>query len=72
MGPDNSFYYLGPENRPGYIIYGNNRTTIPMANLMKKKTEGSSSRYFTTLGGKECKWKRSPKKMEVRARVFDS
>ncbi|KAF8733950.1 hypothetical protein AX14_003521 [Amanita brunnescens Koide BX004] len=64
MGPDNSYYYLGPENRPGYIIYGNNRTNIPMANLMKKKSEGSSSRYFTTMGNRECKWKKGSKKME--------
>lgn len=65
MGPDNSFYYLGPQNRPGYIIYGNNRTSIPMANLLKKKNDGSTSRYFTTLGGRECKWKKfSAKRME--------
>ncbi|KAK2465892.1 hypothetical protein APHAL10511_001533 [Amanita phalloides] len=68
MGPDNSFYYLGPENRPGYIIYGSSPTHIPMVNLMKKKSIHSTSRYFTTLGGKEYKWKKTTtnnnKKME--------
>ncbi|KAF8625018.1 hypothetical protein AX15_005589 [Amanita polypyramis BW_CC] len=64
MGPDNAFYYLGPGNRPGYIIYGNNRSHIPMADLIKKKNEGSSSRYFTTMAGRECKWKKGSKKME--------
>lgn len=72
MGPDNSFYYLGPENRPGYVIYGNNRTNIQMANLMKKKSEGSSSRYFTTMGGRECKWKKGSGKIEVLLYTFCS
>ncbi|KAK2464839.1 hypothetical protein APHAL10511_003138 [Amanita phalloides] len=66
MGPDNSFYYLGPENRPGYIIYGNNPVHFPMVNLMKRKNDNSTSRYFATLGGKEYKWKKTNenKKME--------
>ncbi|PFH48995.1 hypothetical protein AMATHDRAFT_81533 [Amanita thiersii Skay4041] len=64
MGPDNSFFYLGPESRPGYIIYGNGRTNIPMTCCIRKKKEGSTSRYFTTLSGKEYKWRKSPTRME--------
>jgi len=42
MGPDNSYFYLGPESSAGYIVYGNNRTNIPMSFFLRPgRREGS-------------------------------
>ena len=42
MGPDNSYFYLGPESTAGYIVYGNNRTHIPMTFFLRPgRREGS-------------------------------
>ncbi|KAF8638097.1 hypothetical protein AX17_002458 [Amanita inopinata Kibby_2008] len=64
MGPDTAFYYLGPENRPGYVIYGSNKTNIKMSQLFRQNREGSKSRYFTTLSGKDYKWRKPEGRME--------
>ncbi|KAG6334330.1 hypothetical protein ID866_4754 [Astraeus odoratus] len=63
MGPENAFLYLGPSDTRGYMAYGNSEQ-IPMANHLRQKREGSSSRHFTTRTGKELKWKVSPQRME--------
>lgn len=42
MGPDNSFFYFGPGPSPGYIVYGNNRTSIPMGHFTRQRREGST------------------------------
>jgi len=42
MGPENSFFYLGPESSAGYVVYGNNRLNIGMTYFLRKgKREGS-------------------------------
>ncbi|KAF5358694.1 hypothetical protein D9758_007759 [Tetrapyrgos nigripes] len=64
MGPDNSYFYFGPEHSPGYIMYGNNLITLPMAHLSRQQREGSTSRYFTAQSGKIYKWRISPQRME--------
>ncbi|KAG5651261.1 hypothetical protein H0H81_009305 [Sphagnurus paluster] len=65
MGPVNSYFYFGPEYAPGYIIYGNNRNTIPMPYFIRQRREGSTSRYFTSQNGKDFKWRITPTRMEV-------
>ncbi|KNZ72690.1 hypothetical protein J132_02123 [Termitomyces sp. J132] len=68
MGPGKSYFYFGPEYAPGYIIYGNNRNTLPMLHFLRQHREGSTSRYFTSQAGKDYKWRISPSRMEL----FDS
>jgi len=42
MGPDNAYLYLGPESSSGYVVYGGNRTHIPMNFFLRPgKREGS-------------------------------
>ncbi|KAJ7192113.1 hypothetical protein GGX14DRAFT_380458 [Mycena pura] len=80
MGPDAAYFYFGPAvpgsamsvygagaptPSPGYVMYGNNRNSVPMAYLRRLKTEGSPSRYFTAQSGKEFKWRISPHRMEL-------
>jgi hypothetical protein len=55
MGPDAAYFYFGP-SRPsyssvygagtptptaGFIVYGNNRNSIPMGHLRRQSREGS-------------------------------
>ena len=42
MGPNNSYFYLGPNNVPGHVAYGNNTTEIHMQYLLQKRREGST------------------------------
>jgi hypothetical protein len=42
MGPDNSYFYLGPGDVPGHVAYGNNGTEIHMQYLSQQKREGST------------------------------
>lgn len=65
MGPVNSYLYFGPDNAPGYIIYGNNRNNIPMHYFIRQRREGSTSRYFTSQSGRDYKWRISPTRMEL-------
>ncbi|KAF9068146.1 hypothetical protein BDP27DRAFT_1327698 [Rhodocollybia butyracea] len=64
MGPENAYFYFGPGNTPGYIVYGNNRISLPMAHMSRQQREGSTSRYFTAQSGKHYKWRISPQRME--------
>ncbi|KAJ7729474.1 hypothetical protein B0H16DRAFT_1586836 [Mycena metata] len=79
MGPDAAYFYFGP-SRPsyssvygvgtptptsGFIVYGNNRHSIPMAHLRRQSKEGSQSRYFTAQSGRDYKWKITPNRMEL-------
>ncbi|CAA7259401.1 unnamed protein product [Cyclocybe aegerita] len=65
MGPDNSFFYLGPESTAGYIVYGNNRTNIPMSFFLRPgKQKGSLSRYFRCQNGRDYKWRIGSHRME--------
>jgi len=65
LGPERSYFFLGPHRTPGYICYGNNQTNHGMMEKFRKqKREGSSSRYFTTQSGRDYKWKISPTRME--------
>ncbi|KAG6917665.1 hypothetical protein DXG01_001640 [Tephrocybe rancida] len=65
MGPGKSYFYFGPDNTPGYIIYGNNRNTLPMPHFIRQRREASTSRYFTSQNGKDYKWRISPSRMEL-------
>ncbi|KAJ7913276.1 hypothetical protein B0H13DRAFT_1874091 [Mycena leptocephala] len=79
MGPDAAFFYFGPSRSshssiygegtptptPGFIIYGNNRNSIPMGYLQRQNRKGSQSRYFTTQSGRDYKWKIMPQRMEL-------
>ncbi|KAJ7247104.1 hypothetical protein C8J57DRAFT_1359999 [Mycena rebaudengoi] len=79
MGPDAAYFYFGPSvasqasvgasgtssPSPGYILYGNNRNSIPMAHMRRQSREGSSSRYFTAQSGKDYKWKLTDQRMEL-------
>ncbi|KZP21612.1 hypothetical protein FIBSPDRAFT_740381 [Athelia psychrophila] len=62
-GPHAAVLYFGPNNSPGRIHYGNAPEML-MWDMMVQKKESSSSRYFKSQGGKECKWKISPVRME--------
>jgi hypothetical protein len=42
MGPDKSYIYLGPNNVPGHVAYGNNGIEIGMQYLLQQKREGST------------------------------
>ncbi|KAF9523269.1 hypothetical protein CPB83DRAFT_887033 [Crepidotus variabilis] len=65
MGPDNSYFYLGPENNIGYLIYGSTSTRIPMSSMLRGgKKEGSVSRYWKGQNGSQYKWKVTPTRME--------
>lgn len=64
MGPDKSYIYLGPNNVPGHVAYGNNGTEIRMHYLLQQKREGSTSRYFMTQSGKSYKWRITSQRME--------
>ncbi|KAJ7253454.1 hypothetical protein C8J57DRAFT_1348129 [Mycena rebaudengoi] len=79
MGPDAAYFYFGPSvasysspygagaptPSPGYIMYGNNRNSIPMPYMRRQSREGSSSRYFTAQSGRDYKWKLMPQRMEL-------
>ncbi|KAJ7508842.1 hypothetical protein B0H11DRAFT_1791665 [Mycena galericulata] len=81
MGPDAAYFYFGPSvasyssvygagtptPSPGYIMYGNNRNSIPMGYMRRQNREGSPSRYFTAQSGRDYKWKITPQRMEVSA-----
>jgi hypothetical protein len=55
MGPDAAYFYFGPSRpsyssvygagtptpTPGFIVYGNNRNSIPMGHLRRQNREGS-------------------------------
>ncbi|KXN88998.1 hypothetical protein AN958_06460 [Leucoagaricus sp. SymC.cos] len=65
MGPEKSWFYLGPGNIPGYVCYGNNPSHHGMMEkFRKRKRDSGSSRYFTSQQGKDYKWKIAPTKME--------
>jgi len=65
MGPDNSYFYLGPESTAGYIAYGNNLTHIPMTFFLRRgRREGSLSRYFRAQSGRDYKWRVGSHRME--------
>ncbi|KAH6912412.1 hypothetical protein BKA70DRAFT_1370058 [Coprinopsis sp. MPI-PUGE-AT-0042] len=69
IGPDNSFLYLGPNNSGvGYALYGGNTTQFLMAHFRQPgKKEGSISKYWRALNGKDYKWKvYSEHKMECK------
>ncbi|KAJ7114530.1 hypothetical protein C8R43DRAFT_902981 [Mycena crocata] len=82
MGPDAAYFYFGPSApspssvygpgtltpSPGYIMYGNNRNSIPMSYMRRQNREGSPSRYFTAQSGRDYKWKMTPQRMEVDSR----
>lgn len=42
MGPGNSYFYFGPQNAPGYIVYGNNRNSLPMLYFLRQRRDGST------------------------------
>jgi len=63
MGPSNSFFYFGPSKTAGYLVYGN-LPSQAMSDSMRQKKETSTSRYFRSQSGKECKWKISGQRME--------
>ncbi|KAJ7153946.1 hypothetical protein C8R43DRAFT_1001553 [Mycena crocata] len=79
MGPDAAYFYFGPSvpspssvygpgtptPSPGYIMYGNNRNSIPMSYMRRQNREGSPSRYFTAQSGRDYKWKITPQRMEL-------
>ncbi|KAJ7501332.1 hypothetical protein B0H11DRAFT_1963580 [Mycena galericulata] len=79
MGPDAAYFYFGPSvasyssvygagtptPSPGYIMYGNNRNSIPMGYMRRQNREGSPSRYFTAQSGRDYKWKITPQRMEL-------
>ncbi|KAJ7168043.1 hypothetical protein C8R46DRAFT_1094764 [Mycena filopes] len=54
-----------PTPTPGFVVYGNNRHSIPMGALRRRSREGSQSRYFTAQSGREYKWRISPQRMEL-------
>ncbi|KAJ7186171.1 hypothetical protein C8R46DRAFT_882298 [Mycena filopes] len=62
--------YGVPTPTPGFVVYGNNRHSIPMGALRRRSREGSQSRYFTAQSGREYKWRISPQRMEVTGRRF--
>ncbi|KAK6974511.1 hypothetical protein R3P38DRAFT_596257 [Favolaschia claudopus] len=79
MGPDAAYFYFGPSRpsyssvygagtptpTPGFIVYGNNRNSIPMGHLRRQNREGSPSRYFTAQSGRDYKWKITAQRMEL-------
>ncbi|KAJ7624541.1 hypothetical protein FB45DRAFT_796516 [Roridomyces roridus] len=79
MGPDVAWFYFGPSvasytsvygagtpmPSPGYIVYGNNRNSVPMPALRRQRNEQSISRYFTAQSGRDYKWKITPQRMEL-------
>ncbi|KAJ3781069.1 hypothetical protein GGU11DRAFT_380094 [Lentinula aff. detonsa] len=64
MGPENAYFYFGPEMSPGYIVYGNNQISLPMSHMSRQQREGSTSRYFTAQSGRHYKWRITPHRME--------
>ncbi|KAJ7133813.1 hypothetical protein C8R46DRAFT_923535 [Mycena filopes] len=61
-----SVYGAGvPTPTAGFVVYGNNRHSIPMGHLRRRSREGSQSRYFTAQSGREYKWRISPQRMEL-------
>ncbi|KAF4619583.1 hypothetical protein D9613_004771 [Agrocybe pediades] len=60
MGPDNSYFYMGPENAPGYVVYGNGRINIGMPFFLRKgkRPEGLCQ------NGRDYKWKIGSHRME--------
>ncbi|KAI0046646.1 hypothetical protein FA95DRAFT_1668236 [Auriscalpium vulgare] len=63
MGPSAAFFYFGPANMPGYIVYGNTPSQ-PMTTALRKKRGSSGSRFFTSQSGRQLKWKLSAHRME--------
>ncbi|KIM57945.1 hypothetical protein SCLCIDRAFT_28466 [Scleroderma citrinum Foug A] len=63
MGPESAFLYLGPGGTRGYMVYGNGKE-LKMADHLRQTNQGSPSRYFTTLAGRELKWRLCPDRME--------
>lgn len=43
LGPEKSWFYLGPGNRPGYVCYGNNQINHNMSEKFRKKKKDSST-----------------------------
>jgi len=42
LGPDKSYFYLGPNNSLGYLIYGGGNIQLPMPYMLRPgKKEGS-------------------------------
>lgn len=63
MGPSDAYFYLGPSEFPGYMVYGNTPQQ-PMTSVLQRKRASSTSRHFKSQGGKEFKWKLFPDHME--------
>lgn len=43
MGPDKSYFFFGAEDRPGFVVYGNNQIQISMEFFLRPgKKEGST------------------------------
>ncbi|KAF7984740.1 hypothetical protein HWV62_11684 [Athelia sp. TMB] len=63
QGPQAAVYYFGPDKGPGYVMFGN-APKITMVDMMLHKKDSSTSRYFKSQSGKECKWRLSPRRME--------
>lgn len=72
LGPANSYLYFGPSQSPGYVVYGNNRNSIAMPHFLRQNRENTTSRHFTAQSGKDYKWRITPTRMEVRARVREA
>ena len=50
MGPDNSYFYLGPESTAGYIVYGSSRDTLSMNYFLRPgKRDGSLYVFLSVL-----------------------
>ncbi|KAF9528044.1 hypothetical protein CPB83DRAFT_855232 [Crepidotus variabilis] len=65
MGPDRSYFFMGPENNLGYIVFGNGNIHIPMGYMLRGgKKEGSVSRYWRGQNGNQYKWKATNYRME--------
>lgn len=43
MGPENSYFYFGAEDRPGFIVYGNNQVRIPMTYFLRPGRKETST-----------------------------
>ncbi|EAU82598.1 hypothetical protein CC1G_07880 [Coprinopsis cinerea okayama7 len=53
MGPANSFLYLGADDHPGYVVYGNGTIHISMNFFLRPGKKENS----TAQNGKDYKWK---------------
>lgn len=43
LGPEKSWFYLGPNKQPGYVCYGNNQTNHGMMEKFRKRSWAGSS-----------------------------